>query len=153
MWDSSANILTTVKSRRPRNCGLIPSKGKRKGPKSHMAYPAFSQYTPQGLSQMIKHSGRENKDVPLSSASLRRNGHTSTFLKESSDRAGDNFTFYRNEQFILHNLLLLPQFILTHFSTHLSRTLSIQAIQSKWRDKVSLLHKMAGVIRFLCVFR
>jgi hypothetical protein len=153
LWDSSINTLTTVKSRRPRNCGLIPSKGKRKGPTSHMAYPAFFQCIPQGPSQIIEQTYRENNDIPLSNASLRTNGHTTTFLQVSSDCARDNFACYRNQHFNFTQLAVTSSiFIHTLLNMPITNT-SYTRHSIKVRDKVSLLRKMTGVIRFHCVFR
>lgn len=132
---------------------MIPRKGKRKGPTSHMAYPAFLQRIPQGPSQMIKQPDRENNEIPLSSASLRTNGHTTTFLQVSSDRARDNFTCYRNQHFNFTQLAVTSSIYIHILLNKPITNTSYTSHSIKVRDKVSLLRKTAGVIRFLCVLR
>jgi hypothetical protein len=119
-----------------------------------MACPAFSQCIPQGTSQMIQQPGREKEDLPLSIASLRTNVHSSTFLQVSSDRAGDDFTSYLDQQFNFAQLAVTSS-IYIHILLNAPITNIFNTGHSiNVKDKVSLLRKMARVIRFfLCVLR
>jgi len=102
---------------------------------------------------MIKQPDRENNDIPLSSASLRTNGHTTTFLQVPSDCARENFTCYRNQHLNFTQLAVTSSiYIHTHLNMPITNTFYTRH-SIKVRDKVSLLRKMAGVIRFLCVLR